>query len=158
MLPLDMHAQGLGTARVGQLLGLNGLLIVFAQPIALRLLRGFSQVAWLASGAVLIGLGFGATALAGGAAVYALGVVLWTLGEIGFATATPALVAELAPVDQRGAYQGTYQLAWGTASTAAPVVGSLVLVHFGRGALWLGGLAVCWAAAWLHLRYTARPR
>ena len=158
VLPLDMHAQGLSTARVGQLLGLNGLLIVFAQPIALRLLRGFGQVAWLASGAVLIGLGFGATACAGGAAVYALGVVLWTLGEIGFATATPALVAELAPVDQRGAYQGTYQLAWGTATTVAPIVGSLVVVHFGRAALWLGGLAVCWAAAWLHLRYTARPR
>jgi MFS family permease len=157
-LPIDMHAQGLSTARIGQLLGLNGLLIVFAQPIALRALRRFGQVAWLASGAVLIGLGFGATALAAGTAVYALGVVLWTLGEIGFATATPALVAELAPADQRGAYQGTYQLAWGAASTAAPVVGSLVLVHLGRGALWLGGLAVCWAAAWLHLRYTARPR
>src|SRR5205814_1034887 len=126
--------------------------------IALRALRGFGQIAWLAAGALLIGLGFGATALAGGAPGYALGVVLWTLGEIGFATATPALVAALAPVDQRGAYQGTYQLAWATASTAAPVVGSLVLVHFGRGALWLGGLGVCWAAAWLHLRYSAHPR
>ena len=157
-LPLDMHNQGLDTGRIGQLLGLNGLLIVFAQPIALRALRGFGQIAWLAAGALLIGLGFGATALAGGAPGYALGVVLWTLGEIGFATATPALVAALAPVDQRGAYQGTYQLAWATASTAAPVVGSLVLVHFGRGALWLGGLGVCWAAAWLHLRYSAHPR
>jgi MFS family permease len=158
MLPIDMHAQGLSTARIGQLLGLNGLLIVFAQPIALRALRGFGQVAWLAAGAVLIGLGFGATAFAGGAAIYASGVVLWTLGEIGFATATPALVAALAPVDQRGAYQGTYQLAWAVASTAAPVVGSLALVHFGRGALWLGGLGVCWAAAWLHLRYSGRSR
>jgi MFS family permease len=157
-LPLDMHTQGLGTTRIGQLLGLNGLLIVLAQPIALRALRGFGQVAWLATGALLIGLGFGATAFAGGAPVYALGVVLWTLGEIGFATATPALVAELAPVDQRGAYQGTYQLAWGAASTAAPALGSLVLVHFGRGALWFGGLGVCWAAAWLHLRFTARLR
>jgi MFS family permease len=157
-LPLDMHNQGLDTGRIGQLLGLNGLLIVFAQPIALRALRGFGQVAWLATGALLIGLGFGVTAFASGAPVYALGIVLWTLGEIGFATATPALVAELAPVDQRGAYQGTYQLAWGTATTAGPVIGSLVLVHLGRGALWFGGLATCWAAAWLHLRYTARPR
>jgi MFS family permease len=157
-LPLDMRAQGLGTARIGQLLGLNGLLIVFAQPIALRALRRFGQIAWLAGGAVLIGLGFGATALAGGAPIYALGVVLWTLGEIGFATATPTLVAELAPVDQRGAYQGTYQLAWGAASTAGPLVGSLVLVHLGRGALWLGSLGVAWAAAWLHLRFTARAR
>ncbi len=157
-LPLDMRAQGLGTARIGQLLGLNGLLIVFAQPIALRALRRFGRVAWLATGALLIGLGFGVTAFAGGAPVYAIGVVLWTLGEIGFATATPTLVAELAPVDQRGAYQGTYQLAWGTASTAAPTLGSLVLVHFGRGALWLGSLGVCWTAAWLHLRFTARSR
>lgn len=156
-LPLDMHNQGLDTGRIGQLLGLNGLLIIFAQPLALRVLRGLRQIAWLAGGAVLIGVGFGVTALAGGTPIYALGIVLWTLGEIGFATATPALVAELAPVDQRGAYQGTYQLAWGTATTAGPVIGSLVLVHLGRGALWLAGLAVCWAAAWLHVRYTARP-
>jgi MFS family permease len=156
-LPLDMRAHGLDTTQVGWLLGLNGLFIVIGQPIALRYLQGWSHVRWLAAGAVFTGLGLGATALAGGAIVYALSAVLWTMGEIGFSTAAPALVAELAPVEQRGAYQGTYQLAWGAAATCAPVLGSLVLARLGAAALWLGCLGLCFAAAALHLRITARP-
>jgi MFS family permease len=159
-LPLDMHAHGLSTARIGWLLSLNGALIVIFQPIALRALRGFGLRYWLAVGAALVGIGLGTTAFAGSAPtpVYALAVVVWTLGEIGFATAAPTFVAELAPIDRRGTYQGTYQLAWGAACTAAPALGSLVLVHLGSGALWIGCLGLCLAAAGLHLRFTERGR
>jgi MFS family permease len=157
-LPLDMRAHGLGMTQIGWLLGLNGVLIVIAQPIALRSLRGLTHAQWLAAGAALTGLGLGATAFAGGALVYVLSGVLWSLGEIGFSTGAPALVADLAPADQRGAYQGTYQLAWGTASTLAPALGSLVLVRLGSGALWGGCLAACLVAAALHLRVTGRGR
>ncbi|HVV51588.1 MAG TPA: MFS transporter, partial [Polyangia bacterium] len=155
-LPLDMRAHGLDTGTVGRLLALNGLAIVVLQPIALRVLRGLGRTQWLAAGALLVGLGFGATAFAGGAPVYALGVLLWTLGEIGFATGSPAVLAELAPADQRGAYQGTYQLAWAVASTVAPALGALVLGRLGSRALWLGGLGACLAAAALHQRFTGR--
>jgi len=155
-LPLDMRAHGLGTAEIGWLLGLNGVAIVVLQPLALRIIRGAAPVRWLVAGALLTGLGLGATALAGGALVYVLSALLWTMGEIGFSTASPTLVAELAPVHQRGAYQGTYQLAWGVSSTAAPVIGSLVLARGGSAALWLGCLGLGVAAAGLHLRVTAR--
>jgi MFS family permease len=155
-LPLDMRAHGLDTATIGWLLGLNGVFIVVAQPLALRYLRRLSHVQWLAAGAALTGLGLGATAFAGGAPVYAAAVLLWTLGEIGFSTAAPTLVAELAPVDQRGTYQGTYQLAWGIANTSAPAIGSLVLARLGSVSLWVGCLVVCLAAAGLHLAVTGR--
>jgi MFS family permease len=155
-LPLDMRAHGLGTAQIGWLLGLNGLFIVVLQPIALRTVRGVSPVRWLAAGAVLTGLGLGATALAGGVVVYVLSVLLWTVGEIGFSTASPTLVAELAPVHQRGLYQGTYQLGWGLSSTLAPALGSLVLARLGSTALWLGCLGLCFVAAGLHLGVTGR--
>jgi MFS family permease len=154
VLPLDMRAHGLGLPTIGWLMGLNGIYIVVMQPIALRLLRGFGHVQWLATGCVLTGLGLGATALAGGPLVYVLSGVLWTMGEIGFSTAAPALVADFAPVARRGAYQGTYQLAWGTATVLAPTLGSLVLAHLGAGALWGGCLVACLAAATLHLRFT----
>ncbi|HVU53026.1 MAG TPA: MFS transporter [Polyangia bacterium] len=157
-LSLDMRAHGLPLGSIGWLMGLNGLYIVAAQPLALRFLRGRSHVEWLVAGCLLTGLGLGATALAGGPLVYALSAVVWTLGEIGFSTAAPALVAELAPVAQRGAYQGTYHLAWGTASVLAPTLGTFVLARFGSRALWLGCLAVCFTAAALHARVTARAR
>ncbi|HSZ81896.1 MAG TPA: MFS transporter [Polyangia bacterium] len=155
-LPLDMRAHGLGLASIGWLMGLNGIYIVVMQPIALRLLRGFGHVQWLAAGCALTGLGLGLTALAGGPLVYALTGVLWTMGEIGFSTAAPALVADFAPVARRGAYQGTYQLAWGTASVLAPTLGSLVLARLGAVALWGGCLVACFAAGALHLRFTGR--
>jgi MFS family permease len=151
-LPLDMRAHGLATARIGWLLGLNGVMIVIAQPIALRTLRGFTHLQWVAAGCLFTGIGLGATAFAGGALVYALSAALWTLGEIGWSTGAPAFVAELAPADRRGAYQGTFQLGWGVASTAGPALGTFVLARFGSAALWLGGLAACLTAAALHLR------
>lgn len=155
-LPLDMRNHGLATSQIGWLLGLNGVIIVLAQPLALRYVRGFSDVQWLAAGAALTGVGLGVMALAGGALVYAVASVLWTVGEIGFSTATPALIAELAPADRRGAYHGTYHLAWGVASMLAPLIGSLVLAHLGGPALWLGCLAAGVGAAALHLIYTNR--
>jgi MFS family permease len=157
-LPLDMRAHGLGLASIGWLMGLNGVYIVVMQPLALRWLRGFGHVPWLAAGCVLTGIGLGATALAGGPIVYALSSVLWTMGEIGFSTAAPALVADFAPVAGRGAYQGTYQLAWGTAMVLAPMLGSVVLAHLGARALWGGCLVACLAAATLHLRFTRSSR
>jgi len=161
-LPLDMRAHGLGTARIGLLLGLNGVFIVLGQPIALRALRRFGHLQWLVAGAVLTGVGLGTNALAGqgqghaGTLVYLLAAALWTAGEIGVSSSAPALVADFAPAARRGAYQGTYQLAWAVAGTGAPILGSLVLARLGAPALWLGCLAICLAAAALHLKITAR--
>ena len=151
-LPLDMRAHDLGTRQLGFLLGLNGLFIVIAQPIALRVFGRFSQQRWLVIGAVLCGLGLGANGLAGGVGAYVLATALWTMGEIGFSTAAPTLVAAMSPAQHRGVYQGSYQLAWGLATMIAPVIGTATLAHFGAAALWIGCLAACWLAALLHLR------
>jgi len=156
-LPLDMRAHGLGIGQIGWLLGLNGVFIVIGQPIALRAHRRFGHVQWLVAGAVLTALGLGTNAFAGGGLlVYVLAAALWTAGEIGVSSSAPALVADFAPADRRGAYQGTYQLAWAVAMTVAPTLGSLVLARRGAPALWLGCLAVCLTAATLHLKSTAR--
>jgi MFS family permease len=153
-LPLDMSAHGLGLSEVGWIMGLNGLYIVIAQPIALRYLRGWGHAQWLVWGAVLTGLGLGATAFAGGALVYALSGLLWTMGEIGFTTGAPALVAEMAPREQRGAYQGTFALAWGIGSVVGPALGSIVLARFGPRVLWPACLVVSLVAAALYRRVT----
>ena len=159
-LPLDMRAHGLGTRQLGFLLGLNGLFIVVAQPLALRLLGRFSDQKWLITGAAVCGVGLGVNALAGSApvAVYFAATALWTLGEIGFSTAAPTIVAAMSPALRRGVYQGAFQLAWGAATMIAPVIGTATLARFGGVALWLGCLGACWLAALLQLRGAAsRP-
>jgi MFS family permease len=157
-LPLDMRAHALGTRQLGFLLGLNGIFIVVAQPLALRFLDRFDNTKWLIAGAALCGVGLGVNALAGGAGVYVVATALWTLGEIGMSTAAPTLVAAMSPAQHRGVYQGSYQLAWGTATMIAPLVGTATLARFGGAALWLGCLAACWLAALLHLRAAATDR
>ena len=157
-LPLDMRAHGLGTAQIGWLLGLNGVFIVIAQPIALRSCAASATCSG-SSRARADGPRPRRDGVRGTArSCTRSSAALWTLGEIGFSTAAPALVADFAPVAQRGAYQGTYQLAWAVASILAPTLGTLVLARLGAHALWAGCLAVCLAAAALHLRVTGRRR
>jgi MFS family permease len=155
-LPLDMRAHDLGTGAIGRLFAFNGLLIVLFQPLVLKAIRGRAGLRLLAVGATFTGLGLGATALASGGAGFAAATAIWTAGEICFSIAVPTVLANLAPVHQRGTYQGTYQLAWGAAATLAPTVGSAVLAGLGRGTLWLACLCAGLLVAALHLRLTAR--
>ena len=152
-LPLDMRAHSLGTRQLGFLLGLNGIFIVVAQPLALRFLGRFDDTKWLIAGASLCGVGLGANALAGGASGYVAATALWTLGEVGFSTAAPTLVAAMSPPHRRGVYQGAFQLAWGLSTMVAPIIGTATLAHFGgRDALARQSRTACWLAALLHLR------
>jgi MFS family permease len=152
-LPLDMRAHGLSTAAIGQLLALNGIVIIALQPFGVKLLRRRSRTRALAWGAALTGTGFGLLALAGGAPIYAAGIVVFTLGEIAFSTAAPALIADLAPPAHRGAYQGANLLTWSLTGVVAPALGSAVLGAWGAVPLWIA-CAVTGAA--LHATLTGR--
>jgi MFS family permease len=140
-LPVAMAAHGHSNATFGAVIGLNGVLIVALQPFAARALSRFRRSQVLATSAVLVGFGFGVYTLGSSAAVYALGVALWTLGEIGVATYGMAIVAELAPVHLRGRYQGVFSMSWGLATMVGPVAGSLLADRFGSRALWSACLA-----------------
>jgi MFS family permease len=157
--PLDMAANGLGPAVFSALMAVNGLGVVILQPLIGPALRGRDSARLLAASAFLLGAGFGVNALIGtpfGAAtgplaIYFAGVCLWTVGEVvGFPVAA-ALVADLAPVELRGRYQGAYSMSWGVAFTLSPLLGGEVLTRHGSRTLWLGCLAVGTTVAALHL-------
>jgi MFS family permease len=150
-LPLDMRAHGLSTAEVGRLLALNGIAIVLVQPLLVRVLARLPRARVLSTGAALIGLGYGVAALAGGVPVFAASILVWTLGEILTFTATPSLIAELAPPAARARYQGAHQLVWGLTGIVAPPLGGLVLRSFGGGTLWVGCAVIGLGAAVLYL-------
>jgi len=141
-LPLDMRAHGVGPAVYGPLMAVNGLLIVLLQPLALPHFGRARRSQLLALACVLIGAGFGVNAVARAIPLYAAGIVLWTLGEIVQAPLNFAVVADLAPVDQRGQYQGLFQMSWGASLILAPLVGSFVLQQFGGPVLWTGCLVL----------------
>lgn len=157
-LPVDMRAHGVEPAWFGALMAVNGVLIVLLQPSVVRLVQRVRPSRALALGALTTGLGFGLTGLASSVPVYALTIVVWTLGELSFTPVTPAVVSAFAPVDARGAYQGTYQLAWGIAACTAPALGSRILGHFGGHTLWAACAAVGAIAATLFLLFPVEAR
>ncbi|GLW70012.1 MFS transporter [Kitasatospora phosalacinea] len=157
-LPVDMGAHGLSAARFGLVISLNGVLIVLLQLPLTRLMEQRDRTALLVAGALLTGWGFGLTALAGSsAALYALTVAIWTVGEIVTAPTMMALVAEHSPARARGRYQGVYSLSWSLASFVGPLGGGLLLQYAGSWALW-GGCAAAGTLAALAFVAIGRRR
>jgi MFS family permease len=132
-------------------MALNGVGVVVLHPLLSPRLPRHDGARVLALSSLLIGLGFGLNALGGSIPAYVVGALLYTLGEVlGFPVAS-AIVADLAPPDLRGRYQGAFSMAWGLAFTLSPLLGGEVLHRFGGVTLWLGCLAVGAGAALLHL-------
>ena len=89
-----------------------------------------------------MGIGFGFNGLATTLPLYALFVALWTIGEFTAAPVANAAVADLSPLQLRGIYQGIYGTSWSLASFAGPVLGGVILEHWGGQILWLSCLVL----------------
>ncbi|MGF1430152.1 MDR family MFS transporter [Kitasatospora sp. LaBMicrA B282] len=135
-LPLAMVRSGLSPSAYSTVLALNGVLIMLLQLPLTGLAKGRSRSGVLLLAGLLLGWGFGVNALAHGLGLYAVSVVLWTLGEILQAPIGVAAVADRAPAELRGRYQGLYSTAWSAAACLGPVAGAWVLDHRGSGTLW----------------------
>ncbi len=152
MLPLVMRMHGISPRGYGELIAINALLIVLLQLPTVRLARKMPRARAMATASLLIGLGFGANALARAAPAYAAGIVIWTLGEILQMPVGASVVTDLAPVAFRGGYQGAYGLLFASSQALGPLFGGVVLQTFGESWLWYGCLAICIVAAVGHLR------
>jgi MFS family permease len=140
-LPLYVvEVNGLTPADFGLLLSLNGILVVLLElPISSLTMRRPAKH-MLAIGFLLVGLGFGLTALADDLALLAATVVIWTLGEMVAAPVGYAYVADIAPEHLRGRYQGLYGLFWGTGSVTGPALGTVLFTATVTGFWMLCGL------------------
>ena len=149
-LPLAMHAAGVASEEYGTLIGINGVLIILVQPLSTRLFRDTPLKSLLVAGSLLTGIGFGLNAFATGAPLFALGIVIWTLGEIAFSASAPAYVAEISPLHARGVYQGAHHMIWGAGFAIAPILGTFVMQTYSTEVLWFGCLAFGVMGALIH--------
>jgi MFS family permease len=158
-LPLAMRLHGLSPQKYGLAMAVNGILIVALQPLVSGWLGRHDHTAVLAAGFVIVGLGFGLTALAGSVVAHAATVAVWTLGEIVTAGIGAAIVADLAPASMRGRYSGAYGAIWSAAYLLGPLGGTRLLA-LGAPVLWLtcGLLAAAASAGLLALGPAIRRR
>ena len=157
-LPLDMQSHGLGPQDYGIAIAVNGFLIILVTIPVSNLARKWPRFETTAMAALLMGLGFGFTALASNLPLFALSVLIWTLGEIAATSVGPAIIADLSPVELRGLYQGIYGAAWGLSYFIGPLAGGWIYENLGSNALWIGclitGLVV--ALCYYALSFPAR--
>jgi len=96
----------------------------------------------IAVAALLLGIGFGSTALATSFPLFALSIGIWTLGEIASTAVAPTIIADLSPIELRGLYQGVFGAAWGLAYFIGPLAGGWVYESLGSNTLWVGCLII----------------
>ncbi len=157
-LPLAVRADGLGPEIFGLIYAVNPVTVIVLQPVVLWLIDRLPAVPLLAGSSVVMGIGFGMTALADTLPVFGLSVFVWTLGEIGFNAVGPALIADIAPAELRGRYNGLVGVAFGAAAFLAPLLGTRVFYHLGETTLWTSCMALCAVAALVVLMLSSKIR
>jgi MFS family permease len=142
MLGVDVAAHGVGRAGYAFLLWENCAGAILFQPILGPLLRRRDPTRALIASALLFGAGYGLNAVATTLPLYAVGVALWTLGEVMGLPVASALAASLAPPSLRGRYQGAYSTAFSVAFFLSPLLSGELAAWAGARAVWLACLAV----------------
>lgn len=135
-LPVDMAEHGISPSGFGFLMALNGAIVVVLQPVASRYLGAWEPSRVMAAGCALIGLGFGMNALHHATWWYALGIAVWSVGEVAYLPVVSTLPSDLAPAALRGRFQGAYSLAWSVAAFAGPALGAWGLSRLGARGVW----------------------
>jgi MFS family permease len=142
-LPIAMTADGLSAATFGWVIAVNGVLIVLGQLFVPKLIDGRDRSRVLALATLITGVGFGLVAFADRVWLFALTVVIWTLGEMLLSPSNAATIAVLSPRALRGRYQGLNSLSWSAGVALAPIAGGFVQEHLGDATLWIGCFVVC---------------
>ena len=128
---------GFSAATYGALISLNGALVVFCELPLTTITRRFPARRVLATGYLLIGLGFALNAFAATVPELVACIVIFTIGEMVAMPVASAYVSNLAPAHLRGRYMGVYGLNWALALIIAPGLG-MKLLAYNPVALWLG--------------------
>lgn len=122
-LPLHMAALGLSTVAFGLVASMNGLMVALIEiPSTSFTVRLPPRIA-MGTGFLVIGVAYAGLGLAGTLPLLMTVVAVATLGEVLAMPVTGAFVADLAPHDMRGRYQGALGGAASLGVAAAPPVG-----------------------------------
>lgn len=141
-LPLDMHAHGLNETYYGAIAAANAMqVVVISLPVTSLFTRIPRNMA-LAAASLMLGLGLGLYSWIHSLLGYALGMLIWTSGEIIYYPLSTALIAAISPAHLRGVYQGIFDTMYGLSFLIGPLLGGIILQYLGAAVLWSGCLVM----------------
>ncbi len=131
-----VHDLGFATSVYGVVFAINTIMIIFIEVPLNNLMSDWNEKKSLALGALLIGIGFGAMAVATNLTLIIITTVIWTFGEMIFFPVSASHVSGLAPEKKRGEYMGYFQMMFSVAFLIGPWLGTLVFEYYGAVVLW----------------------
>ncbi len=154
----DVH--GAGPRVYGMLMSMNATTVVLLQFWITRTLRRYAPMLMMALGTFFYMVGFGMFSFIAGLPLFALGMLLITIGEMIVMPISQALVSRLAPADMRGRYMAVFALAWQVPSAVGPWAAGIILDNFDPRLIWVlcGGISAVAIAGFLALHALTRAR
>ncbi|MFH7322335.1 MFS transporter [Aeromicrobium sp. JJY06] len=151
-LPIFMAKEGYSTSQFAWLLTLNGvILILFQMPVSTRVLQ-YRASTTLVVASALMALGYAIYPFADAWWILAVGVTVWTAGELINMPTAAWITSRFATVRFRGRYLGVFGLTSALAFLVGPLLSGILLEWAGPQALWwacAGLMAASAVARWL---------
>lgn len=174
MLMLIVYQQMYGTLSVylrdshdinpsgyGFLMTTSAITVVLFQFWVSRLIKVRPPFLMMAFGTVFYMIGFALFGVVAAYVLFALNIVIITIGEMIVVPTSQVIAANFAPETMRGRYMAIFGLSWAIPSTIGPGAAGYILDNFNPNLLWFIGGALCGLSVLayyaLHLRLGARP-
>jgi MFS family permease len=115
----------------------------------------------MAIGTVFYMIGFALFGIVTAYVLFALNIVIITIGEMIVVPTSQSIAANFAPEAMRGRYMAIFGLSWAIPSTVGPGAAGYILDHYNPDLLWYIGGALCGLSVLayyaLHLRLRTKP-
>jgi len=155
----DNH--GINPSGYGFLMTTSAITVVLFQFWVSRLIKRRPPFLMMAFGTVFYMIGFALFGVVTVYVLFALNIVIITIGEMIVVPTSQALAANFAPDAMRGRYMAIFGLSWAVPSTIGPGAAGYILDNYNPDLLWFIGGALCGLSVLafhaLHLRLGARP-
>lgn len=131
----DQH--GVPEAGYGSLISLNAILVVAFQFWIARRLEKYKPLLMMAAGTALYAIGFAMYGFISSYLMFAVAMIVITIGEMVVSPFQQAMVAHFAPEEMRGRYMAVAGLSWGLAFAIGPYFAGLIIDNANPNLLWV---------------------
>jgi MFS family permease len=146
----------------GFLMTTSAITVVLFQFWVSRLIKHRPPFLMMAVGTAFYVIGFTLFGIVTTYVLFALNIVIITIGEMIVMPMSQAIAANFAPDTMRGRYMAVFGLTWALPSTIGPGAAGYILDNYNPNLLWYVGGVLCGLAVLayyaLHLRLGAKPQ
>lgn len=156
----DYH--GIEPQGYGFLLTVSAIVVILLQFTVTRIIKRRPPFLMMAAGTVFYVIGFTMFGYVTAYWLFALAIVVITLGEMIIMPTSQTLAANFAPEEMRGRYMAVFGLIWMIPATIGPGAAGYILDNFNPNLLWFIGGGLCLMSTvgflGLHARLKSQPR